>query len=160
MRLFEDFVFNLEYLKHCDKIVFINEPFYTYTRPNNHVTASMAIINSDSLSHDMNAFKIKTAEFLKSENAKKEVGHAIIHHGIIYMIRSCRQIDQDTKDRIYNEINKMIKTPIFVESLKYYSPQKGNSRILPLLARFKLVNLIMMYCQYKANKRYGELKKK
>lgn len=160
MRLFEDFVFNLEYLKHCDETVFINQPLYTYTMPNNHVTASMAIINSDSLSHDTNTFKIKTAEFLKSKNAKKEAGHAIIHYYIIYMIRSCRQINRDTKDRIYNEINKTINAPIFVENLKYYSPQKGNSRILPLLARFKLINLIMLYCRYKAHKRYGKLEGK
>lgn len=160
MRLFEDFVFNLEYLKHCDKIVFVNEPLYAYTRPNNHVTASMAILNGNSLSHDMNIFKIKMVEFLKSENAEKEIGHALIHHGIIYMIRSCRQINQENKDKIYNEISKITRAPIFAESLKYYSPQKGNSRILPLLARFKLVNLIMMYCRYKANKRYGKLKKK
>lgn len=160
MRLFEDFVFNLEYLKHCDKIVFVDEPLYTYTMSNNHVTASMAIINSSSLSHDTNIFKVKTAEFLKFENAEKEIGHAITHYSIIYMIRSCRQIDQDTKDRIYDEINKMINTQVFAESLKYYSPQKGNSRILPLLARFKLVSLIMIYCRYKANKRYGKLDKK
>jgi len=159
MCLFEDFVFNLEYLKHSDKIIFVNEPLYTYTRPSNHMTASMAIINSDSLSHDMNVFKIKMVEFLKSEDARKEIGHALFHHGIIYMIRSCRQIDQDTKGMIYDEINKIINAPIFVESLKYYSPQKGNSRILPLLARIKLVNLIMIYCRYKANKRYGKIKK-
>lgn len=166
MRLFEDFVFNLEYLKHASKILFINKPLYTYVMHNNYVSASMSIINSDSLSCDMNIFKTKTIEFFQrmndkiyAFNLKKEIGHALIHYAIIFLIRSCRQITKNTGKRIRREINKIINTPIFIESLRYYSPSKDNSRILPLLARFKLVDLIILYCRYKAYKRYGKLEK-
>lgn len=166
MRLFEDFVFNLEYLKHTHEVVFVNEPLYTYTMHNNHVSASMAIINGNSLLHDMNVFKIKAGEFLQQINAntmnvvniKKEIGHALIHYVIIFLIRSCRLVTRHNRKRIYDEIDKIINAPILRDSLPYYSPSKGNSRILPVLMKLKLIGLIMFVCRFKAYKRYGKRK--
>lgn len=165
MRLFEDFVFNLEYLKHTNKIIFVNDNLYTYTMHNNCVSASMAIINSDSLLHDMNVFKARALEFLQLSNSdtlntsgiKKEIGHALVHYVIIFLIRTCRQITKDNRDRIYNEIDKIVNAPIFKDSLQYYAPSKGNSRILPLFMKLNLVGLIMLLCKHKAYKRYGRL---
>ncbi len=165
MRLFEDFVFNLDYLKHTNKIIFVNEPLYTYTMHTSYVSASMKIINSDSLAHDMTVFKKKASEFfelaaskiMNTFDIKKEIGHALTHYVIIFLVRSCRQITRNNRKMIYNEIRKIVNEPILKESLKYYSPSKGSSRILPLLMKFKLINLIIYLCQYKAYKRYGKL---
>ncbi|MFC2038924.1 glycosyltransferase family 2 protein [Chloroflexota bacterium] len=165
MHLFEDFVFNLDYLKHTNKIVFVDESLYTYTMHNKHVSASMVIINSASLLHDMDIFKRKASEFLQQANAdtlnalqiKKESGHTLIHYVIIFMIRSCRQITRHNRKRIYNEIVKMVNAPIIRDSLQYYSPSKGNSRVLPLLMKLKLINLLMFVGKRKAYKRYGKL---
>lgn len=166
MRLFEDFVFNLEYLKHISKIVFVNKPLYVYVMHGSHISASMSIIDSDSLSHDMNIFRTKAMEFFRlvagqtdGFDAEREIGHTLIHYAIIFMVRSCRLATRDTKQKIRREINKLINAPVFMESLMYYSPTKGNSRILPLLARFKLVGSIILYCKYKAYRRYGKPKK-
>ncbi len=156
MRLFEDLVFNLAYLKRANKVLFINEPLYIYVMPNNHITASMAIIKSDSLSRDMNIFKKEVSEFFQPINASAEIGHALIHYVIIFMIRSCRQITKNNRKNIYNEIKAIVNAPIFEESLRYYRPQTGNSRILPILMKFKLINLLMFYCYHRANKRYGK----
>ncbi|OGM93868.1 hypothetical protein A2610_00415 [Candidatus Wolfebacteria bacterium RIFOXYD1_FULL_48_65] len=165
MRLFEDYVFNLEYLKHCTTVAFVNKPLYTYVMHPSHVSASMGIVNADGLLHDMGIFKTKTLEFfdhtlngVDSSAIKKEVGHALTHYTIIFVIRSCRLVTADTKEQIRREIGKIIGAPLFNESLKYYTPAKGNSRVLPLLARLKLVDLIIVYCRYKANKRYGKIK--
>lgn len=167
MRLFEDFVFNLEYLKHTNNIVFVNQALYTYMMHSSHVSASMAIIKADSLLHDMNVFKIKATEFLqqaetevtKTTNIKKEIGHALTHYVIIFLIRSCRQVTKDNRKRIYQEIKKVINAPIFRESLRGYTPLKGNSRVLPFLAKLKLIDLIIFYCQRRAYKRYGKPEK-
>lgn len=166
MRLFEDFVFNLEYLKHTNKIVFVNENLYTYTMHDNHVSVSMVAINSDSLLHDMNVFKRKASEFFQLANTnttnisdiKREIGHALVHYVIIFMIRSCRQITKNNRKRISNEIYKMVNSSIFRDSLRYYSPSKGNSRILPLLMKLRTVGLLMFFCKHRANKRYGKPK--
>lgn len=164
MRLFEDFVFNLEYLKHVKKTVFVNEALYTYTMHNYHISASMAIINAESLLYDMNMFKEKAVDYFKQVNGneknmpsiEKEIGHALIHYAIIFLIRSCRQITRDNKQMIYEEINKIINAPILQDNLRYYSPLKGNSRVLPFLMKHKRVDLIMLFSKYKAHKRYGK----
>lgn len=128
-----------------------------------HVSVSMAIIKADSLLHDMNVFKMKAAEFLKQAEVKtkkidieKEIGHALTHYVIIFLIRSCRQLTKDNRKRICQEIKKVINAPIFRESLQGYKPLKGNSRVLPFLTKLKLVDLIIFYCQQRAYKRYGK----
>jgi len=163
MRLFEDFVFNLDYLEHANEVVFANEVLYTYTMHNNHVSASMTIVDGDSLLHDMGVFKAKAGEFLKRADAgsmdtidiQKEVGHLLIHYAIVFLVRSCRQIAGHNRERIYSEIRKIVSAPIFSDSLRHYSPLKGNSRIFPVLARLKLIDPLMFYCKRKAYKRYG-----
>ena len=128
----------------------------------------MAIINADSLLHDMNIFKAKTSEFLglasvdtmSAFDIAKEIGHALIHYVIIFLVRSCRQISKRNRKMIFNEIENILNSQILKDSLRYYTPSKGNSRILPLLMKFKSVNLIMFVCKYKAYKRYGKLKVK
>ena len=164
MRLFEDFVFNLEYLKNTHEIVFLNESLYTYTMHNTHISVSMSIVNGDSLLHDMNVFKKTVDEFCQRTNndtkntfdIKKEVGHALIHYVIIFFIRSCRLMTRYNRKMIYNEIDKIVNAPILRDSLKYYSPSKGNSIILPLLMKIKLVDLLMFLSKHKAYKRYGK----
>jgi len=97
MRLFEDFIFNLKYLNYSKKPVLVNQPLYNYCMNNNRISASMAIINADSLLHDMKAFKSGAADFLQNRASQtisqveidREIGHALIHYLIIFMVRSC-----------------------------------------------------------------------
>lgn len=167
MRLFEDFVFNLEYLKHTRETLFVNKPLYTYTMRPNHVSASMAVVNGESLLHDMNVFKVKTGEFLLGAGessvteiqARREIGHALTHYVIIFLIRTCRQMTRDNRRTIHNEIGKIISHPLLKSCLKSYTPQKGNSRILPWLMKLGMVELIMLTCRRKAHKRYGKLER-
>jgi hypothetical protein len=163
MRLFEDLVFNLEYLKHTREMVFVNEALYTYTMHNSHVSASMAIINAESLLHDMNVFKEKTSEFLQQADVdapigmaiEKEIGHALMHYLIIFLVRSCRLVSSQNRRKIYTEIEKIVSAQILRDCLRYYSPSKGNSRILPWLMKLQWNDLIIYVCRHKAYKRYG-----
>jgi hypothetical protein len=164
MRLFEDLVFNLEYLKHTKEMIFVNEPLYTYTMHNNHVSASMAIINADSLLNDMNVFKARTIDFLQRTDvdtpngmdSQKEIGHALMHYLIIFMVRSCRLVSSQNRKKLYAEIDKILSAQILRDCLRHYSPSKGNSRILPWLMKLKWINLIILVCRHKACKRYGK----
>lgn len=164
MHLFEDFVFNLEYLKHTHTIVFVNESLYTYAMHHSHPSVSMSIVNGDRLLHDMTVFKKTVGEF--SEQIQKdtvctididrEVGHALIHYVIIFFIRSCRLMTRHNKNMIYDEIVKIVNAPILRDSLRYYSPSKGNTRVLPFLMKIRLIALLMLFCKHKAYKRYGK----
>jgi glycosyltransferase involved in cell wall biosynthesis len=163
MRLFEDFVFNLECLKKSNKVVFVNKCLYIYTMHNSHLSASMNILNAESLVHDMNIFKARASEFSRSVKSygmnlidfQKDIGHALIHYAIIFFVRSCRLVNRQNHKNIYNEIEKLIASPVFRDCLQYYKPSKGNSRILPILTKLKFIELIIIYCRHKAYKRYG-----
>lgn len=165
MRLFEDFVLNLEYISLANNVVFLNDPLYVYVMHGNHISASMAIVNSDSLLHDMRIFKEKAGEFLRlksngtlrPENIAAEIGHALIHYIIIFLVRTCRQVHSGNRRQIQMEIKKLVEAQFVRECLKHYTPQKGNSRIVPLLMKLRLVDMLMSVCRYKANKRYGTI---
>lgn len=165
MKLFEDFSFNLDYLKHTNRIVFVNEHIYTYAMHNSHVSVSMEIINSVGLVHDMNKFREKARSFFLETAAspeadfdiEQEIGHTLIHYVIVFMIRSCRLLYPGNRKRIASGIRQVICSPIYRESLSQYRPMKGNSRIIPFLTRLKLVRLSMSCCKYKALKRYGKM---
>jgi glycosyltransferase involved in cell wall biosynthesis len=168
MRLFEDFVFNLEYLKYTNNIVFVNKPLYTYTMHNKHISASMVSISADSLLYDMGIFKEKANEFFQEKNAnaaagpdlENAIGHVLMHYTIIFLVRSSYRITRQNSKSIYKEFYKIVNAPIIRESLPCYSPSKGNSRVLPLLVSFKLIRLIMLVAKYKAYKRYGKISSK
>ena len=166
MRLFEDLVFNLDYLQHAEKTVFVNEGSYVYAMHNDHVSASMGILNSASLLHDMAIFKAKVAGFFRvpgfdvagQADIAREIGHALVHYAIIFLVRSCRQITPGNRQLIRDEIARLVSAPILRESLKSYAPSKGNSRVLPLLMRLGAVGPLMRLCAWKAHKRYGRMR--
>lgn len=163
MRLFEDFVFNLDYMCCTDKTVFVNDDLYTYTMHNRHVSTSMAIIDSNSLLRDMHVFREKTLAFLtppehgamNETDARKAIGHALAHYVIIFTIRSCRLITRHNKRRIRDEIRNVVNADIFRESLGHYQPSGGNSRIIPLLMRLRIIRPLIFFCKRRATKRYG-----
>ena len=162
MRLFEDFVFNLAYLKRAYMVIFVNEPLYTYTMHSRHVSFSMSILNAESLVHDMTVFRQKASDFFQvgadmdADRIAGEIGHTLIHYVIIFFIRSCRLTTRHNRKKIYARIRTIITSSIYRESLPHYVPQKGNSRIFPFLTRMKLIALTIYYCRHKAYKRYGK----
>ena len=166
MRLFEDFVFNLEYLRHSNRVVFVNSPLYTYVM-HNAQSASMGIIDSAGLTHDMAIFREKACQFLRDSlssssstlQPEQEIGHTLIHYVIIFLVRSCRFVDSNNEARIYKEISALINSPVLRKALPHYAPSTGNSRLLPILMRLRLIRPIISLCRYKALKRYGKTNK-
>lgn len=165
MRLFEDFVLNLEYLKHTQKLIFVNKPVYNYVMHNSHLSASMGILNSKRLLYDMGIFKEKVESYFgkyKNEYSelqiKKEIAHTLVHYLIIFFIRSCRDISGDNFEKIKTEFKSMLDSRIFSESIPLYNPSKGNSKLIPFLMKLKQIKLLILVCSKRAVKRYGKLK--
>ena len=161
MRLFEDFIFNLEYLRHARRVVFVNESLYTYVMHDTHVSASMAIMDTSSLLHDMGVFRSRAGEFLGQDGGvndaviQEEIGHALVHYVIIFMIRSCRQVTRDNRQRVFREVHQMVHAPFFQDCLRHYTPTGDNSRLVPLLMRLRATRLLMYFCRRRSHKRYG-----
>jgi len=165
MRLFEDFAFNLAFLGKTRRLVFVNQPVYVYILRTRHISASMSILNAASLASDMQSFR-KTIERFMTEigvrqdqvqRVRHEVGHTLVHYALIFIIRTCRQLNSTSRPQIIRELRAFIAAPILRESLPCYTPRPGNSRLLPVLIKLKLVRLLAVMARIKGKQRYGKL---
>lgn len=166
MRLFEDFAFNLAFLGKAKRLVFVNRPVYIYVLRSGHASASMSILNATSLTADMQSFRQVVVDFMAeigvagelAATVREEVGHTLVHYAIIFIVRTCRQIDSKNRTAILHELRSFVSSPVLRESLPFYKPQPGNSRLLPMLIKLKLVRLLAVIAQSRGNRRYGKLK--
>ncbi len=158
LHTFEDVAFNFDCLRHTNKVYFLKEPIYNHTIHGNYLSATMSVGGNLN-----NLFGYETAltnigKYLKNSisdaEIEKEIGHAYIFLTIIQLVRMCGQIKKDNEKKITSLIGELINDPHLQENLKHYSPEKGDSKILPFLMRLKLVRPIMAVCKYKARKRY------
>jgi glycosyltransferase involved in cell wall biosynthesis len=165
MRLFEDFAFNLDFMGKTGKLVFVNQPVYVYILRSQHVSASMAIIDSQRLVSDMEAFRARIDSFLAAtgveelmvRQVRREVGHTLVHYAIIFLVRTCRQLNDGNRSRIFGEIGKLVGSAVMRESLPCYESRPGTSRLVPALMRLGLVWPLVAVCKWKGNRRYGKL---
>lgn len=163
LRTFEDVAFNFDYLNHVEKVSFLKETIYNHLVFNNYISTAMAIGNHPERLFGYRQALIRIKSFLKNcgsdINIEKEVGHADIFLSIIQLVRICGQINSNNKKKIYKFIRQIINDPSFRNNLKFYSPSKGESKIIPILMKLRFVRLIIWMCKYKAFKRYKKLKK-
>ncbi len=166
MRLFEDFAFNLAFLGKARRLVFVNRPVYIYVLRSGHASASMSILNAARLTADMQAFRQVVDDFMAqigvaaelATTVREEVGHALVHYALIFIIRTCRQIGPDNRAAILRELRRFLSSSVLRDSLPFYTPRPGNSRLLPVLIKLKLVRLLAVIAESRGNRRYGKLK--
>lgn len=158
LRTFEDVAFNFDYLKYTEEVFFLKESVYNHLIHENYTSATMMLRDNPK---DLFGYKqalVNISNFIKSCNPvvdiKKEVGHADVCLTIIQLVRTCGQINGSNKQKIYQLTYEIINDPCFRENLRFYSPSKGDSRILPILMMLKLVWPVILVCKYKAHKRY------
>lgn len=160
LHTFEDVAFNFDYLNNINRIFFLKEPVYNHLINNNYMSATMTISdNPKKLFGYIQAIN-NISVFLKNSNSdadiKKEAGHTYIYLTIIQFVRMCGQINNYNGKKIHRIIREIINNPNIRDNLRFYSPEKDDSRILPVLMKLKLVWLIIRVCKYKAHKRYGK----
>ena len=158
LNTFEDVAFNFDYLNHTNKIIFLKDIIYNHTIYDNFSSATMIVSDNP---RKLFGFIVALAginNFLKNniadEKIEKEIGHAHTTLTIIQLIRICGQINDNNRKDIVKFVQEVINDKRFRQSLKFYSPSRGDSKVLPVLMRLKLVQLIMLICKYKANRRY------
>ena len=160
LRTFEDVSFNYEYMPYISKIRFLKRPLYNYMVQNLSQSATASIGKNP---EKMFGFQtsLKTAHhYLEAktskDNALQKVGHAFTSLTIIQLVRICGQVNDSNKKQIYDLVTKQVNNKLLREYINYYKPQKGNSKILPVLIKLKFVRGIIWVCSYKAKKRYSK----
>lgn len=158
LRTFEDVAFNFDYLKYTNKLFFMKKIVYNHLIHEDYTSATMRFKDDPGILFGYPHALIKAGNFLKNycsdEEIKKEIGHAYICYTIIQLVMTCGQIDNNNKEKVYKFIKKLINSSDLRNNLQFYSPSRGDSRILPLLMKLKLVWPIIWVCKYKAYKRY------
>ena len=158
LRTFEDVAFNFEYLNYTNAIYFLKDSIYNHVVHDNYSSASMTISDKPEILFGYKQALVNVINFLNNSNSnadiQKEVGHAYICYTIIQLIRTCGQINNSNKTKVYKLIHGIINDSIVRGYLQYYAPSNSDSRILPILMKLKLVWPIMLVCQYKSRKRY------
>ncbi len=160
LHTFEDVTFNFEYLKYTDRMFFLKRPLYNHLVHDNYASASLKIRRDPESLFGYRKAMARAAEFLEGCNAgidvKREVGHAYTCYTIIQLVRTCGQINKENTATIRHFIKRFVHDPELAGHVPFYTPSKGDSRVLPILLKLKLARLIMLVCQYKARKRYGK----
>ncbi len=158
LRTFEDVAFNFDYLKYTNEIFFLKEAIYNHLIHDNYTSATMMIYDNPKNLFGYKQALAKISSFLINCNSdadiKKEVGHAYVYLTIIQLVRACGQINNSNKIKIYELIHEIVNDANVRGNLQFYSPSKGDSRILCILMKLKLVYPIILVCKYKARIRY------
>ena len=159
LRTFEDVAFNFEYLNYTNEIFFLKETIYNHLVHDNYMSATMMISDNPKKLFGYKQALTNISDFLKNlilsgADIKKEVGHAYICLTIIQLVRTCGQINNSNKKKIYKLIHEIINDSNLRDNLQFYFPSKGDSKILPILMKLRLVWPIILVCKYKAHRRY------
>ena len=158
LHTFEDVTFNFEYLKYTNNIFFLKKNIYNHLIHDNYKSATLMISDNPQRLFGYKQALANISGFLRGCNSdadiRKEVGHAYIYLTIIQLVRTCGQINNSNKKKIYELVHGIINDSDFRDNLQFYSPSKGDSRILPILMKLRLVWPIILVCMYKAHKRY------
>ena len=159
----EDHVFNFDYLNYTNEIYFFKKEIYNYIIHDNYDNYLSATMTNGGSLEKLFGYKqaiVNISNFLKNSitdaEIKKEVGHAYIFLTIIQLVRICGQINNNNKKTIYQLTRELINDSNLRDNLQFYSPSKGDSKIIPVLMKLKLVWLIIFVCKYKANRRYAK----
>ncbi len=163
MRLFEDYVFNLHYLKHTRSALLVNEPLYFYRMHSQHISLSMSLLNALRLIQDMNIFRKESESFFHSlvsdgeilAQVHREIGHALTHYAIIFLVRSGRLLSVKNLRILYRRLATLMKAPIMQWAITCYKPKKGNSRLLPFFMRHQWIIPTLFLSFLKGCARYG-----
>jgi len=155
---FEDVAFNFDCMKYVNSIYYSTNCLYAHTIYDNYSSATMTIGNNPYKLLGYRQALTRIGNYLinsiSESDIKKETAHADVTLTIIQLVRVCGQIGKENRKGIYNFINEVVSDKVFRSNLPFYSPEKGNSRLLPVFIKFKLIRLIMWLCSYKARKRY------
>lgn len=160
LRTYEDVEFNFEYLKYVSYLLYIDKEVYNYRVNTLNVSATMNLFgNPINLFGYRNALE-KIREYLKEKDKlneyalAREIGHAYTTLTIIQFVRLCGQINFENIVLIYKCVKNIVSTPAFQQQILCYQPAGADSRILPILMKWKWIWMIIFVCKYKFNRRY------
>jgi len=165
-RICEDVHFNFEYISYAKKLHYVDTSTYNYRfgNPNSAGMASFLkgkkpiLFFADvwTAYHRILTFVEEFGSHEERVEVQKVTRLGHISHVIVLLIRACGgPLGKPLKALV----KQMLQDSTFRKNLPYYSPLKGQSRMVPFLMRVGLVLPLILMCRYKYKKRYGQIPK-
>lgn len=152
LSVYEDVKFIFEYLENINSLFYMRNHIYNYSITNNlNLSKNKNYKNPTSYKFALNAIeKFLLKNNVNSFEIKKYIGNAYIYFTIRTMISFfSNKIDVNIYN-LYKLISKIVNDFEVRSYLKYYSPSNGDSRIIPIMIKFKFILGIILVCKYKA----------
>jgi len=149
---FEDVLFNFELLKKCNSVVYIPISGYHYTIHQSYNSASMASNDLFGFVPAMLMLKELLVDSLNIPNniAHKAISNALISYSVIQTIRLCSSISI----KKYFLIKNILEKTWLKQSLEFYRPTEGDSKIIPFFFKYKMPLLVILISYNKFHNRY------
>jgi glycosyltransferase involved in cell wall biosynthesis len=161
LRTFEDVQFNFSYLKHANRINFLDKPLYNLLIHTDHLSATMHMTGRPGDLFGYREALVAASEYLTDTYdeciVRKGVGQAYVRYTIIQLIRLCMQIDSNNSKGIHKFVSGLIREQRLRDGLKFYSPSRGESITIPIFLKLKLTKLVILAAQRHAKRRYGKI---
>lgn len=158
----EDMPFMFRYLTFCGTVSVIHAPCYKWVvetpessfedltagnRYRPHILPAGI--------HNGKAFEDTFAPRLKPDAVNACRGR-LANFIIIAMIIFCRRDATLSRREILTTLRNTVNSPMIREWFRNYQASPGESRIIPLLVKYRLALALSWLCRYKADKRYGK----
>jgi len=157
---YEDVAFNYDYFKHSSRVYYCKAAIYNHVFHDHYMSATM-MMSGDPIKlfgymEALDTIRDYLQDNIAMADINREIGHAYVSLTIIQLVRACGQVNASNRKTIHNLVRDLTDNPKLRHNLRYYSPSKGDSRMIPILMKLKLVLPIIWVCRYKAYKRYGK----
>ena len=148
LKIFEDTLFLMDYLCHCNSVQYVRKHVYNFY-VNEHPSSERNIY--------LDPLRFKTATsavcyylIKHGINTIPLAGQANVSFAIRQMIRYFSLDACCDKKQIRELIKTIVNDYDIQRGLKYFKPREGDSKLIPLLMKWKLITPLMWACKARA----------
>ena len=158
MTSFEDGLFNMHYLEHCKTVCVISRDYYMYVIGFTPQTvASNNKYRHDQLWNQVEVFSKVTELAIPADDAWRLQG-TLASNLIIALVGLCRRDATIGDEEIVAQLSRLSNCPEVRTWFSHYRPLPGQSRLIPLLLKWRFSRLLFYLARYKADRRYGGIR--
>ena len=161
----EDLIFQMQYCASSKSLIVLKEPHYYYQLHNSPDSITSRFASDKFLPAAQLQYKT-TVDLLTSESvcskkeAEKSASYAIIDDMLVNAIRSSRFITSQNYKVYYQNLKRVIKSPLIRHLLKSYSPLPEQSKLIHFLMKIKAIGGLLYVLKKKGHISYETEEKK
>lgn len=158
LHTYEDVSFNYNYLVHANAVSYVSRTIYNHLIHDSYASARTMMNGNPRILFGYQQALLEIGAYFRYYNVRfdirKELGHAFVFLTIIQLVRTCGQLSRANYRAIHRVVKDIVKSSAMREAVRWYAPEKGDSKLLPVLMKLGLIWPILLVSKYKAYKRY------